>query len=308
MTIFGQIVLGPPGSGKTKYCSIMQEYLTTLGRKCYVINLDPANDRLSYECQLNIFDLINIEDVMVNCVLGPNGALVYCMEFLEENVDWLVENLSDLCNRNQEKKPYFLFDFPGQVELYTHHKSVRNIIQMLAKLDYRLCCVNLDDSYYASDAAKFISVMLMSLSTMLQIELPHVNFLSKMDLIHQYGKLPFNLDFYTNVLDLGYLCECLDEDLILKKFKKLNEKICDVVGDFSLLSFLPLNIQKKTNVLRAIQCVDRANGYVYGHMDNMDIMNSVGEDLDMDENDDYTRMGEKDDEDFYDTIIKREEN
>ena len=55
----------------------MQEVLTNLGRKCIVINLDPANDRLCYECQLNIFELITVEDVMVNCKLGPNGALVY---------------------------------------------------------------------------------------------------------------------------------------------------------------------------------------------------------------------------------------
>lgn len=283
MTVFGQIVLGPPGSGKTKYCSVMQEYLTTLGRTTYVINLDPANDRLSYDCQLNIFDLINIEDVMINCQLGPNGGLVYCMEFLEENFEWLSESLNTLCKTSSEKNVYLLFDFPGQVELYTHHNSVKNIIQKLLKLDYRLCCVNLVDSYYASDPGKFISVLLMSLNTMLQIELPHVNIFSKMDLILQYGKLPFNLDFYTDVLDLSYLCETLDSDFILKKYKRLNEKICDVVSDFSLLSFLPLNIQLKSNILRCIQSVDRANGYIYGSMDNMEMMNSVAADVDMNE-------------------------
>ena len=103
MTIFGQIVLGPPGSGKTKYCSIMQEYLTTLGRTAYVVNLDPANDRLTYDCNLNIFDLINVEDVMVNCNLGPNGALMYCMEFLEENTEWLVESLKTMCGDAKER-------------------------------------------------------------------------------------------------------------------------------------------------------------------------------------------------------------
>merc|ERR1712127_1027242 len=98
---------------------------------------------------------------------------------------------------------------------------------------------------------------------------------SKMDLIQQYGKLEFNLDYYTDVLDLSYLCETLDNDTILKKFKKLNEKICDVVSDFSLLSFVPLNIQLRSNIIRCIQCIDRANGYVYGNMDNMEIMNSI---------------------------------
>lgn len=35
---------------------------------------------------------------------------------------------------------------------------------------------------------------------MLHLELPHVNLLSKIDLIEQYGKLQFNLDFYTQVM------------------------------------------------------------------------------------------------------------
>ena len=42
--------------------------------------------------------------------LGPNGGLVYCMEYLEQNLDWLFEKLEAL-----EGVRYFLFDFPGQV-------------------------------------------------------------------------------------------------------------------------------------------------------------------------------------------------
>ncbi len=241
----------------------MQQTLLSLGRNVFVVNLDPANDQLYYDCQLNIFDLINVQDVMSNCKLGPNGSLIYCMEFLEKNVEWLIENLEKICQKAENKQtnpPYILFDLPGQVELYTHHKSIRNIIEKLVKLDYRFCSVNLVDSYYISDPAKYISVLLMSLSSMLQIELPHVNIFSKMDLIKQYGPLKFNLDYYTDVLDLNYLLDTLDSDRFLKKFKNLNKKICDVVQDYSLVSFIPLNIQKKSSIIRCIQSIDKANG------------------------------------------------
>lgn len=53
----------------------------------------------------------------------------------------------------------------------------------------QLSAVHLVDSHYCADPAKFISVLCTSLSTMLHVELPHVNILSKMDLIEQYGKL-----------------------------------------------------------------------------------------------------------------------
>lgn len=42
--------------------------------------------------------------------LGPNGGLVYCMDYLEQNFDWLLERLEALQGRR-----YVLFDSPGQV-------------------------------------------------------------------------------------------------------------------------------------------------------------------------------------------------
>lgn len=44
MPRFGMLVIGFPGAGKTTFCEGMHQYLTALGRKNAVINLDPAND------------------------------------------------------------------------------------------------------------------------------------------------------------------------------------------------------------------------------------------------------------------------
>ena len=138
---------------------------------------------------------------------------------------------------------YFLFDMPGQVELYTHDTSVRDTMRMVSKKwGVRLCCVNLLDSTYCNNPAVFISGALMSLSTMLRMELPQVNVLSKLDLLYgssidadgdplpeaglqeevrtaSAGKgamvatpsegggprMVFNLDFYTEATDLESL-------------------------------------------------------------------------------------------------------
>lgn len=53
----------------------------------------------------------------------------------------------------------------------------------------QLVTVHLVDAHLCSDPGNFISALLTSLSTMVQIELPHINVLSKVDLIQQYGKL-----------------------------------------------------------------------------------------------------------------------
>ena len=56
--------------------------------------------------------------------LGPNGAILYCMEYLEANLDWLETMLNEL-----GPDAYVLFDMPGQVELGTIHASLKRIIQ-----------------------------------------------------------------------------------------------------------------------------------------------------------------------------------
>lgn len=116
MVLYGQIVIGAPGSGKTTYCDGMQQYLTLLGRECHVVNLDPANEtpptaekgdaaahreddaadaakareapdvgdignaQLPYDALLDVSqDVISLDAVMSELDLGPNGGLVYCM-------------------------------------------------------------------------------------------------------------------------------------------------------------------------------------------------------------------------------------
>ncbi len=52
----------------------MQQYLTLLGRKTVVVNLDPANDSLPYECVIDISELVSLQEVQENLNLGPNGG------------------------------------------------------------------------------------------------------------------------------------------------------------------------------------------------------------------------------------------
>eukprot|EP01125_Pyxidicula_operculata_P012320 TRINITY_DN4043_c0_g1_i1.p1 TRINITY_DN4043_c0_g1~~TRINITY_DN4043_c0_g1_i1.p1 ORF type:complete len:308 (+),score=62.14 TRINITY_DN4043_c0_g1_i1:6-929(+) len=256
--MFAQLVIGPPGCGKTTYCNGMSQFLNALNRQTIIVNLDPANDVLPYQPEINIADLITLEDVMEKYRLGPNGGMMFCMEYLEKNLDWLEEKLS------QYKEHYFLFDCPGQVELYTHHESFRNIVRHLCdKIGYRITCVHLVDSYYCSTPSNYIAAVLLSLSTMLQLELPHVNVLSKIDLVQKFGSLDYNLDFYAGVQDLNHLQNVFDKSKVPEKFKKLNDILATVIHEFDLVSFLTLNVEDKETMAKLIQSIDKANGYYY---------------------------------------------
>lgn len=93
---FAQLVIGPPGAGKSTYCNGMHQFMGAIGRKCSIVNLDPANDRTSYPCAIDVRDLVTLEEIMDQEKLGPNGATLYALEELEENFHWLEEGLKEL--------------------------------------------------------------------------------------------------------------------------------------------------------------------------------------------------------------------
>jgi len=271
VTRFGQIVIGPPGAGKTTYVGGMAELLRGLGRKVAIVNLDPANENVDYKPDIDVAELVQLEEVMEDLKLGPNGGLIYCMEFLNENFSWLKEKLDKL-----ESPTYVMIDCPGQVELFTTNNAVRDVVEKLIKLDVRLTAVNLVDSHYCSDPAKFISVCLTSLNTMMQIELPHINLLSKIDMVEKYGKLQFNLDYYTEVMDLEYLLDCFPEDNFTKKYRALNKALTGLITDYSLVNFVPITVKSKERMMAVSQLVDKANGYVFGSGEERNIRNMLG--------------------------------
>ncbi|KAG6820210.1 hypothetical protein H0H93_003864 [Arthromyces matolae] len=189
--------------------------------------------------------------------LGPNGGMLYCMEYLEANFDWLEERLKEL-----GQDAYVLFDLPGQVELSTNHDSLKRIVDKLQKVGFRLAAVHLCDAHYVTDASKYISVLLLSLRTMLHLELPHINVLSKVDLISQYGDLDFNLDFYTEVQDLSYLENTLSSSLP-PRFASLNMAMISLVEDHPIVGFETLAVEDKGSMLHLTRAIDRATGYVF---------------------------------------------
>ncbi|MEE6527825.1 hypothetical protein FKM82_029496 [Ascaphus truei] len=264
---FGQVVIGPPGSGKTTYVRAMYELLTRLGRPAAIINLDPAVEEPG--AAVSVRELLGLGEVMEELRLGPNGSLLYCMDSLRENVDWLRGRIRGLRGR------YLLLDCPGQVELYTHHRGLRDVLSRLQGWGLRLCSVHLVDSHYCTDPAKFISVLCTSLSTMLHVELPHVNLLSKMDLIEQYGRLvsfllpvAFNLDYYTEVLNLSFLVDHLTSDPFFRRHRRLHEKLAEVIEDYGLVTFTPLSVQDEKSMRGVLAAVDKANGFCFGEEQN----------------------------------------
>ncbi|KAK6923299.1 GPN-loop GTPase [Dillenia turbinata] len=215
---YAQLVIGPAGSGKSTYCSSLYQHCTAVGRRIDIVNLDPAAENFDYPVSVDIRELVNLDEVMEDFNLGPNGGLICCMEFLEENLDdWLAEELESFMDDD-----YLVFDCPGQIELFSHVPVLKNFVDHLKRKNFNVCAVYLLDSQFITDITKFISGCMACLSAMVQLELPHINILSKMDLVTNKKKLEDYLNPEPQVL----LSE-LNQHMA-PQFEKLNRALIEL--------------------------------------------------------------------------------
>lgn len=263
---FGQLIIGAPGSGKTTYIKSMKDFYSQCGRKTLTINLDPANDNKTFNFDIDIRNLINLEEVENKLKLGPNGSFLYCINFLNENISWLDEQI------NQEKYTeyfYYLIDTPGQIEIFTISPEFKNICDYITntkKLNIKLCCVNLIECINMCDMPKYIFSIFSVLNSMLNLALPQVNFISKCDLIKQLKathEFELPLEFYKNPNDETQLKYYFEDLNMNKKFKNLNKKIAEFISDYGLVAFTLLDLSNTRHLNRAAYMIDKANGYIY---------------------------------------------
>lgn len=263
----------------------MQEHGLAMGpkhrRRIHVVNLDPAAEHFRYDVAFDIRDLISVDDVMEELQLGPNGSLVYCMEYLLQNMDWLQENLD-----NYDDDEYLIIDCPGQIELYTHIPVMNKIIDQLRTWGYndKMVSVFVIDATFVTDPAKFISGSLLALSAMISMQLPHVNVLSKCDLVEEASMdRVLEMESALQLWDIlgdnsnGSISSLqpfqhLDpnttesEETIARtnretKWNRLTEAICSLLDDYSMVGFNPLNINDEDSIAQVLATVDHAIQY-----------------------------------------------
>ncbi|XP_071482232.1 GPN-loop GTPase 3-like [Diadema antillarum] len=247
MPRYAQIVMGPAGSGKSTYCSNVQKHCETIGRQAHVVNLDPAAEFFDYQPVADIRELIEVGDVMEDesLRLGPNGGLIFCMEYFAQNFDWLQEQLGEVDG------DYIIIDCPGQIELYTHIPVMRQLVDTLRSWDFRICGVFLIDAQFMVDTAKFFSGMLSALSTMVNLEIPHINIMSKMDLLNAASKK--NIERF---LDPDPKELVMEEEHMSEKFQKLNMSIANLIDDYSLVRFMPLDPSEEDSMSDILFSID----------------------------------------------------
>lgn len=268
-------------NSKSTFCSSLITHLNLCRRSTFYINLDPAAESFEHTPDLDIKELISLEDVMEEVDYGPNGGLVYCFEFLMENLDWLSEAIEGIT-----EEYLIIIDMPGQIELYTHIPIIPSLARFLSRpgsLDVRLCAAYLLESTFVLDRAKFFSGTLSAMSAMLMMEMPHINILTKMDLVKDQIKNRDLEEFITpdaslldsDPLERARLREAAEEgydveeadmesrapgerDMVMRgaSFRRLNKAVAGMIESFSMVRFLTLDLTDEDSLDAVLSHID----------------------------------------------------
>jgi len=298
-------VVGPPGAGKSTMCAGLARYLELAKRPCAVVNLDPACEESLTPFSVDVRNLCHLEKVMRERKLGANGALMYSLRVMRDE-PWIVDKLRALSADG--RWPYLIFDLPGQVELWTHSQDLRDILRSIQRaFDARLVVANVVDANHCTRPSNYVSNVLVSLIAMLNLELPHVNVLSKVDQLPTFqSSMPFHLNYFTEAVNLQKLLPHCgpgdapvdyddhpddddddrdDDDMVLEEaeeeppppprrgVQRLTAKICEVVEDFQLVCFQPLDVTDGDSVAELLRMLDKANGHPAGVYDPVRLIN-----------------------------------
>jgi len=254
MVRYAQFVIGPAGCGKSTYCSTIQKYANSINRIIRVINLDPDAEYFDYEPYSDIRNLISMDDLKgdENIPLGPNGGLVYCLEYLERNLSWLDDEIGDFDD------DYFIFDLPGQIELYCHLAIIQKIIDYLKmKHNFNICTVFILDCHFLTDPKNYLSSSIIALASTLNLACPHINLMMKVDMLSHTSQKKMSRIAKEDFSDL-----CLYPNVgKTVKYQKFLQCIAEMVDDGMLGGFLPLNKEKYSSISSALYIIDNTIAY-----------------------------------------------
>ncbi|XP_054159713.1 GPN-loop GTPase 1-like [Oppia nitens] len=172
------IILGMAGSGKSTLCGRVGQHLFMKKSVPYVINCDPAVLKTPFPANIDIRDTVNYKEVMKKYNLGPNGAIITCLNLFATQLDQVIQ----LIDKRADNYEYVLFDTPGQIEVFTWSASGAIMTEALASR-YPTVIVYVMDTIRSENPVTFMSNMLYACSVVYKYKLPIIIAMNKCDAI-----------------------------------------------------------------------------------------------------------------------------
>jgi GTPase SAR1 family protein len=173
--MFIVFMIGTAGSGKSLLTATLGEWLKMSKQDVSLVNLDPGAVTLPYSPDVDVRDYVDVNNLMEEYRLGPNGALVMASDLIADEIEKLSKEIEEL------QSDIALVDTSGQMELFAFRASGPYIANELTKETKAL--VYLFDSVFSVNPLNYVSNLFLSAAVYNRFMLPQVHLLSKCDLL-----------------------------------------------------------------------------------------------------------------------------
>lgn len=167
-------VTGTAGSGKSYLTNALKSWYVAKGEDAIAVNLDPGVVTLPYEPDVDVRLTIDLQGIMEDYSLGPNGALILAADMVATRLAEIQEEVDSY------KAEYVIVDTPGQTELFAFRESGQYIVKE-TRADSKTLLFLLDP-LLANTPVNFLSLALLSASVGLRMSIPRITVLTKKDI------------------------------------------------------------------------------------------------------------------------------
>lgn len=171
------LIVGMAGTGKTTLVHRLQHYASERNISSYYINLDPAVSHVPYGVNIDIRDTVKYKEVMKAYHLGPNGAIMTCLNLFATKFHQVVSLLE-----SKENLEWIVVDTPGQIEVFTWSASGQ-LISNAFSAAFPTIVLFVADITRCSSPQTFVSAMLYASGIMLKQKTPLAVVFNKIDVV-----------------------------------------------------------------------------------------------------------------------------
>lgn len=173
--MFIVFIIGTAGSGKSLFTASFSEWLRMSKQDVAIVNLDPGAITLPYSPDVDVRDYVNVDVLMEEYGLGPNGALIMAADLIADKIEQISKEVEDL------KSDIVLVDTSGQMELFAFRASGPYIVNEFTREPKTL--LYLFDAVFSVNPFNYVSNLFLSAAVYNRFFLPQVHLLSKCDLL-----------------------------------------------------------------------------------------------------------------------------
>ena len=168
-------IVGMAGTGKSALTGAYIDWLRAQDQDVISLNLDPGATSLPYNPDIDARNYVDIQQLMADYRLGPNGALIMASDLLADHLEEMRKEIDDA------NPDLIIADTPGQIELFAFREGGRFIANDLP--DDNCALIYLMDSPFTRSPLNFISSLYLAVAIYSRVMKPQVYALSKSDLV-----------------------------------------------------------------------------------------------------------------------------